>query len=162
MYKGMYKEKKTIYIKLNNLLKIQIQFSFYKSILDYFYALSTSFGSTYSHLFILFQYYFNLLIFNDKLFQYLMNSFTLTRQSFKVMMGFISLGSNISNHAGYTSRVGELLEYFEKLKNLYESNNECYEYISENQNEENENESENKFLIEKRIEKNNEIKNEKK
>jgi hypothetical protein len=99
MYRGMYKEKKLVYIKLNNLLKIQIRFSFYKTILDYFYGLSISFGSTYSHLFILFQYYCNLLIMDDKIFQVLMNTFTLTRESFTNMMNFISLGSNVSNHA---------------------------------------------------------------
>jgi ABC-type uncharacterized transport system fused permease/ATPase subunit len=129
MYKGMFKEKKLIFEKLNTLLKIQFRLLIFKSILEYVLNLSHASGGVLAQIFIFFEAFFNLITFNAKTFQTILTTFDQINTSFTMMMRFITLEKNISFHAGYTARVGQLLESFETLKKSYEGNENCYEYI---------------------------------
>jgi hypothetical protein len=98
MYKGIYKEKKIIYEKLENLMKIQIRLMFFKAVLQFLFKLSSSLGVTISQIYILFTVFFNMVKFNDNVYQILLNSFDNIKQSFEVMMNFISLVINFLIH----------------------------------------------------------------
>jgi ABC-type uncharacterized transport system fused permease/ATPase subunit len=138
MYKGMFKEKKLIFEKLNTLLKIQFRLLIFKSILEYVLNLSQASGGVLAQIFIFFEAFFNLITFNSKTFQTILTTFGQINTSFTMMMRFITLEKNISFHAGYTARVGQLLESFETLKKSYEGNENCYEYILNSNVEKNE------------------------